>query len=110
MFLCVYMSVCACTHICINILLCVSVGVCGMWLYACVCVGIYAYVHICMYIHMCVYVSVHVCGICVHVYEYSQSCGPILHFFSTYEDLFTSFFLPIEFIRDTNYNTSKSET
>lgn len=102
------MSVCACTHICINILLCVSVGVCGMWLYACV--GIYAYVHICMYIHMCVCVSVHVCGTCVHVYAYSQACGPILHFFSTYEDLFTSFFLPIEFIRDTNYNTSKSET
>lgn len=62
-----------------------------------------------MYIDVCVYVSADVCGICVHVYVYSQSCGPILHFFSIYEDLFTSFFLLIEFIRDTNYNTSKSE-
>lgn len=97
------MSVCACTHICINILLCVSVGVCGMWLYACV--GIYAYVHICMYIHMCVYVSVDVCGICIFTIMW-----PHPPFFSTYEDIFTSFFLPIEFIRDTNYNTSKSET
>lgn len=108
-YMCIYECVCMYTYMYKHFVVCI----CGCMWYVVICICMCWYLCICTHMHvhkrvyMCLYMFV--VYVCMYMYIYNH-VAPSSIFFSTYEDLFTSFFLPIEFIRDTNYNTSKSET
>lgn len=83
--------------------MCMYVCTCLWYVVIRMCVSIYMHTRVCICVCTCLW---YMC-VCICIFAITW---PHLPFFSTYEALFTSFFLPIKFIRNTNYNTSKSET